>query len=296
MHLGARGLRLTTRLFVFFLLLELPPLPIGMLTMNELKIQNGLAYLNDETVVGIAMSAEDLVSLRDVYDEVQQGASRTSHVMQFLWRDYSGNFDVIGPYFTSEGGLGGHAVFAALWDTVAWLARHGFQTHSVCSDAASTNVKAFDAMVDDLVDTPFVHNPFSGKPLYFFPDPPHMLKSIRNAWYHSREGRHSQTAREKEKAKKKAAKTGKDPDKIRNPWRHMHLRGKPITWEVLVDALAREEERGQDTGSGRNASQLKKECIELDNWSKMKMCFPSRCGQKSSPSLTSTAPRLLWSS
>ena len=49
----------------------------------------------------LAMTAEDMSSLIDVYQLLQKPkvAAQTSYILQFLWRDLTSNYDIIGPYF-----------------------------------------------------------------------------------------------------------------------------------------------------------------------------------------------------
>ena len=46
------------------------------------------------------MSSDDFASLHDVYEglEVGKKCQKTSYALQFLWRDLSSDFDVIGLY------------------------------------------------------------------------------------------------------------------------------------------------------------------------------------------------------
>lgn len=44
------------------------------------------------------MTHDDLVTLSDVYEEMSTDRSlKTTYVLQFLWRDISSDFDLIGP-------------------------------------------------------------------------------------------------------------------------------------------------------------------------------------------------------
>lgn len=54
------------------------------------------------TIRGYAMSPEELPWLQDVYMSVGEDydQQKTSYILQFLWRDLTSEFDVIGPYFT----------------------------------------------------------------------------------------------------------------------------------------------------------------------------------------------------
>ena len=55
---------------------------------------------NDQ-IIGLAMTSDQLSSLHDVFREIGEGfrTNNTSYVLQFMWRDLSSKFDVIGPHF-----------------------------------------------------------------------------------------------------------------------------------------------------------------------------------------------------
>ena len=58
---------------------------------------------NNNQILGIAMSSDDLPSLHDVYlliDE-EEKIKETHYMLQFVWRDLSLKFDIIGPYYSS---------------------------------------------------------------------------------------------------------------------------------------------------------------------------------------------------
>lgn len=48
------------------------------------------------------MSSDDFIGLHDVYQGLreEEKCQKTSYVIQFLWRDLSSSFDVVGPYYT----------------------------------------------------------------------------------------------------------------------------------------------------------------------------------------------------
>lgn len=56
-------------------------------------------------ITGYAMSPEEIPWLHDVFMTVQDDFDerKTSYILQFLWRDLTSSFDVIGPYFTCAG-------------------------------------------------------------------------------------------------------------------------------------------------------------------------------------------------
>ena len=50
------------------------------------------------------MNAEDQASLYDVYElfHKDKAVGQTSYIMQFLWRDLTSSYDIVGPDFTSS--------------------------------------------------------------------------------------------------------------------------------------------------------------------------------------------------
>ena len=59
----------------------------------------------NSTIKGYAMSPDELPWLHDVFMSVGEDfdQQKTSYILQFLWRDLTSKFDVIGPYFTCAG-------------------------------------------------------------------------------------------------------------------------------------------------------------------------------------------------
>ena len=92
---------------------------------------------------GLAMTANDMATLQDVYEELK--APQTviaSYIMQFLLRDLTSDFDVIGPYFSSGKGMECEFVISCLMTTIQAFHIYGFKTMEVVCDCASTNLKA----------------------------------------------------------------------------------------------------------------------------------------------------------
>ena len=108
--------------------------------------------------------------------------AKAGYVMQFMWRDATSSFDVIGPYYSSVNGLASHKLHGALFETLEWLDLHGFATFCISSDAASANMTLYDEL-GVTVKKPWFKNPHGDMPVFVYPDPPHMLKSLRNALY-----------------------------------------------------------------------------------------------------------------
>ena len=89
------------------------------------------------------MTADDMLSLHDVYDELSAPKSiKASFIMQFLWRDLTSDFDVIGPYFSSGKGMECKYIISCLMTTMHSFHIYGFKTMAVVCDGASANLKA----------------------------------------------------------------------------------------------------------------------------------------------------------
>ena len=87
------------------------------------------------------MTHEQLTTLADVYEELKEGhAEKTTYILQFLWRDISSKYDVIGPYFTSSSGLDARLTAACLYETMGAMESVGFRIKALICDGASWNL------------------------------------------------------------------------------------------------------------------------------------------------------------
>ena len=88
------------------------------------------------------MTQSDLISLSDVYEELcEEKLKKTTYIIfQFLWRDVSSKFDLIGPYFTSESGLDARFTTACLFEVLRALECVGFNVIGLVCDGASSNL------------------------------------------------------------------------------------------------------------------------------------------------------------
>ena len=93
--------------------------------------------------------------------------------MQFLWRDLTSGFDVVGPYFTSSKTFENKTILSCLLESLRNFHVHGFKTSLLVCDAATANVSTIKATCgvsgaygqsSDLVDphkvAPFFQHPF----------------------------------------------------------------------------------------------------------------------------------------
>ena len=117
----------------------------GILIFDEVKVGAKVHYhAKTQKFIGLAMSADEVGSLHDVYQTLQPDhrTQKCSYVMQYLWRCAASNFDVLGPYYTSSGSLKAKFVLATLFETMQALHMYGFETKAIVCDGASANLSA----------------------------------------------------------------------------------------------------------------------------------------------------------
>jgi len=96
------------------------PMGDGVLIFDEVKVISCLLWNSrSQKIIGLAMTAEDQLSLHDIYHQFSRDGKvkQTSYILQFIWRDLTSEFDVIGPYSSSEV-FSAKVVFACLFDTI----------------------------------------------------------------------------------------------------------------------------------------------------------------------------------
>lgn len=87
------------------------------------------------------MTHEQLTTLADVYEELKEGqAKKTAYILQFMWRDISSKYVVVGPYFTSSSGLDTWLTAACLYDTMGAMESVGLKIKALICDGASWNL------------------------------------------------------------------------------------------------------------------------------------------------------------
>ena len=93
------------------------------------------------------MSHEELSSLADIYQVLSDDATtqQASYILQFLWRDLTSSFDIVGPYFTGSDTLKSKFVLSCVLETVKLFKLHGLDTLVIMCDGATTNLATLKA-------------------------------------------------------------------------------------------------------------------------------------------------------
>ncbi|XP_065906570.1 uncharacterized protein [Dysidea avara] len=148
------------------------------------------------------MTPNDLASLNDVYSLLKspEANKQTSYILQFIWRDLTSEFDIVGPYFTSPSTVDCQLVVACVFETIELFELHGLKTSVLVCDGGSANVAAIKASHDchgaysiseDQEDkykvTPWMINPYRPtQKIFWLICPSHHLKKMINALFLSK--------------------------------------------------------------------------------------------------------------
>ena len=115
----------------------------GVLIFDEVRVVSRLMWNSrSQRVVGLAMSHDDMACLHDVYQTLDEDATTksTTYIMQFLWRDLTSPFDVVGPYYSSGGTLEAKFILGIVLETIKVFHLFGFNTSLLVCDGASSNL------------------------------------------------------------------------------------------------------------------------------------------------------------
>ena len=127
------------------------PLSVGVLVFDEVKVISRLMWNSrSQQMIGLAMQPEDMASLLDVYSTYSESGSdvktdQTSYIMQFLWRDLSSNYDIVGPYYTSSGSFKSKSIIPCVMETIKLFYLYNFKVITLVCDGASANLTALKA-------------------------------------------------------------------------------------------------------------------------------------------------------
>lgn len=118
------------------------PKGIGVLVFDETKVQSKILFdMNGGNVKGYAMTAEQLPFLHDIFESVEQTkCMKTNYILQFLWRDLTSSYSIIGPYFECEKSWDHSYLFGCVMSTLKLFTLYKFGVKILVCDGASSNV------------------------------------------------------------------------------------------------------------------------------------------------------------
>ena len=159
---------------------------IGAFSFDEVKIKEGLLFdPSTWELIGFTNldSTEDTCDSKGSSTNDHPEAKLATHVLQFFFKSLFAKFDFPYSYFLTKG-ITAQKLHRIFWQCVSIL--HGFQFTillSIC-DGASEN-RAFINMNGTNASKSQGTNRFSGRPIFFFSDPPHLMKKLRNNLFSS---------------------------------------------------------------------------------------------------------------
>lgn len=184
---------------------EKVPVGEGVLIFDEVKVIDKIIWNSkSHEFIGLAMTEDEFVNLHDIFEGgAEKQPAPAQYILQFLWRDMSSEYDVIGPYFSSSCSTKHSFILACLYETLRVLEAYKFSTMGLVCDGASENLTLIKLTMQqrgafnwkkvanelDFSVEPAFQNPFrTGRLIHWVICPTHELKSLIASLYSSRNG------------------------------------------------------------------------------------------------------------
>lgn len=121
----------------------------GILIFDEVKvIAKVLWNSKSQEMYGLAMTAKDMCSLQDVFETpTVDGQQRSEYVLQCIWRDMTGRFDIIGAYYSAPQSLNARFTAVCVRDALRLFHAYKFKCCALVFDGASTNLTMVKTMM-----------------------------------------------------------------------------------------------------------------------------------------------------
>lgn len=97
--------------------------------------------MNGGTVKGFAMTPEELPFLQDIFESVDPSQNiKTSNILQFIWRDLTSSYSIIGPYFACKKSWDHSFLYDCVTRTVKLFSLYKLRVKVLVCDGASSNL------------------------------------------------------------------------------------------------------------------------------------------------------------
>ena len=144
------------------------------------------------------MTNKDMSSLNDIYRVLKEPDSpgQTSYILQFLWRDLTSSYDIVGPYFTLKESVDAQFILSCVLETVKLFQTCGLRTSLIVCDGSPANLTTIkfshghsgaysvtsDSASNDIYEVkPWIVNPFNPPwPIYWMICPTHQVKFLNS--------------------------------------------------------------------------------------------------------------------
>lgn len=92
-------------------------------------------------ITGFSMAEDELCTLHDVFSSaIQSGCQKASYIVQFLWRNLTSSYDMIGPYFPVPNSIYSNILQEFFMQCLKEFSAFGFRVSIVLCDGASSNL------------------------------------------------------------------------------------------------------------------------------------------------------------
>ena len=113
----------------------------------------------------------------------KMNTQKTTYVIQFLWRDLSSKFDIIGPYFTIPSTMEAKFLHGIVVRTMLAFTQFGFGVRALLSDGASANLSLMKILcghedASTMAISPWFTSPYDGKKVYLIVCPSHQVRCL----------------------------------------------------------------------------------------------------------------------
>ncbi|XP_014672683.1 PREDICTED: uncharacterized protein LOC106813138 [Priapulus caudatus] len=227
----------------------------GVLILDEVRVIGKIMWNSKNMqMYGGAMTADNFTSLHDIYGKMEdrKRVAPAQSVLQFLWRDLTSSFDVIGPYFPTETSLEHRFLISCPTETMRLFETWDFHTVCIVCDGSGANLTTVKLFTTGLRGPyqraevePWFTNPYNtAYRVHFVICPSHQLKNMVNALFASRQN------------------GTKSFETIRGG------RSIGFGWEAIYTMYQREVKR-RDTEHARRVPGLQHSYITRDAWTKL---------------------------
>ena len=121
-----------------------------------------------------------------MYDGLSEDekCQKTTYIVQFLWRDLSSDFDVVGPYFNCSSSMEAQFLHSMVTRMMLAFSQFGFQVRALLCDGASSNLSLLKVLCGysncENIDIakPSFKSPFDGKDVHLIVCPSHQVSNV----------------------------------------------------------------------------------------------------------------------
>lgn len=124
-------------------------------------------------------------SLHDVYEGLfdDELCQKATYILQFIWRDLTSSFDVIGPYFSLASSIEATVLHPLVTSAIIAFQKYGFHVRCLLCDGASSNLsllKSLGGIEDGNITSSSFVSPLDGKNIYMIICPSHQVCKVIN--------------------------------------------------------------------------------------------------------------------